>query len=484
MVRLLRSTITTVALQPSIYRRADLSKWREPAPKHREVIHQIIKPPYIKGERRRINVCCGWGFGKTTLGIDIAQVLLQLGMSGIFLEPNNNLMKALFLQRWMEMIPPELYKLQQGDIKQITWLPTGAKLHYGHRAVTGRQEFVEWKFQGQTYSFYIDDEASTGCNARVHNALSGRLRDPHAPFLARITLSTPRMGPYADLINEPGSVTIYGKSEDNPYVSPEIFAEMRKSLTRAQARRDMDGELIALEDQIWQMCDLTNSWPQGNVDDMHPRFDPNYPWFLFSDLGTATGADLIVQRIDRGFNYEEPRWVAVADFCPQSDASIRRRYQKLRMLYPTPPAAIVAGRDFNTRAATDGATPAYFARKTWGNVRIIPTDESVYSKQVQLDAAQFLMSHHGERRFTIARDLVDRDPSAALDPDSKRGIVEMVHQDVWLPEDDRRESDFLPKGRKIRVQHIRDAFLMGAHAVMKPPQWAGDPGEKPWDSRG
>lgn len=469
-----------MSLSADIYRPTD-SKWKPPFPKGIEVIHEIIKPPYTKGEVRKINLCCGWGFGKTTLGIDIAQVLLQLGMSGYFLEPNVNLMEGLFLQRWTEMIPPEMYSIQRGNVKKITWLPTGAVLYYDHRAVTGRQEHVTWKMQGKTIGFYIDDEASTGCSKIVHDQLSGRLRDPDAPFMVRVTLSTPRMGPYANLITEPGSITIRGKSEDNPYIPPEIWAAKRAGLTRAQARRDMDGELMALEDQLWYMADLENPWPVGSIDNMHPRFDPAHPWYLFSDLGSATGADLVVQRIDRGFTYDEPRWVAVADLCPQYDASVRNRYKKLRSMFPTPPSGIVAGRDANTRNPVDGATPAYFARKVWGNVRIVPADEHSMSKQVQLDLAQWMMLDGQERRrITIARDLYERKPHAALDQDSRRGFLEMLQQDIWLPEEDRRGADYLPKGKNVRVQHIRDAFLMGIYMVAKPPTWTGDPDDKEW----
>lgn len=472
-----------MALQPSIYRPVN-SKWKQPFPKGLEVIHQIIKPPYVKGEVRKINLSCGWGFGKTTLGIDIAQVLLQMGMSGYFLEPNVNLMEGLFLQRWEEMIPKELYTIRRGNIKQIKWLATGAILHYDHRAVTSRQEHVTWKMQGKTISFYIDDEASTGCSKIVHDQLAGRLRDPDAPFMVRITLSTPRMGAYSDLITEPGSITMRGRSEDNPYIPPEIWAAKRAGLTRAQARRDMDGELMALEDQLWNMADLENAWPLGTIDDNHQRFDPAFPWYLFSDLGSATGADLIVQKIDRGFNYSEPRWVVVADLCPQYDASIRSRYHKIASMFPTPPTQIVAGRDVNTRNPVDGATPAFFARKVWGNVGIFPADEHNMSKQVQLDLAQWMLQDgQGRRRLTIARDLYERKPNAALDKDSRRGFLEMLQQDIWLPEEDRREADFLPKGKRVRVQHIRDAFLMGVYSVAKPPTWKGDPGDQEWRNR-
>lgn len=452
-----------------------------PFPRQIEVLHAILKGPHTRA-LRRVNLCCGWGFGKTTVGIDAAQLLLQLGIDGVFLEPNVNLMETVFLSRWEDTIPEDLYSLNRGR-KIITWLPTGAKMLYHHRGITASLEQTLQKLQGWTLGFYIDDEASSSCSMKVHQSLGARIRSPKAPLLTRLTLSTPRMGEYADLINERDSINIFGKSEDNPYLDRERLADMRAHMSRAQAKRDMDGELVALEDMIWHMVDLDHSWPKGSVDDFHPRFNPAMPWWLFSDLGSATGADVVVQMVEHGIERGIPRWVIVADLCPQSDASIKTRWGKLADLFGVP-AGIVAGRDVNTRSLTDGATAAYFAQKLWGSVRVIPADETNASKQRYHEIATYMFDPPTEaRQLTIARDLIpDEDGRApgALDKDSKRGIVEMIKQDIWVDEDQRSEAHYLPKGRKIRVSHVRDALLNGAGKIMRPERWAGDADRRIW----
>lgn len=448
-----------------------------PYPKQAEILKAILEPPY-DFVPRRINLMCGWGFGKSLLGIDAAQCMLQMGLNGVFLEPNVILMETVFLSMWQELIPPELYKLQKKTgWGIITWLPTGAKLIYTHRAITASLEQTLNKLQGWTLSFYVDDEAATGCNYAVHTSLRARLR-ARTPFIRYITLSTPKMGEYGRIIEEDGSILFRGQSEDNPFIPREILADWRSHMSLAQQRRDLDGELVALEDMLWHMCDLEHSWPRGNVDDLHPRFNPGMPWWLCSDFGSATGSDVIIQQVPRSIGME-PRWAIVADLCPAFDASVRRRWKKLQRSFGYPPSGIAAGRDVNTRGLTDGATAAYFAQKIWGSVSIYPSNEDKGSKQRAYDMASYMFSApNGDRRLTVARDLVDQLSTAVLDPDSKRGILQMIQQDVWLPEDERNQTDYLPKGRKIRVSHVRDSLLMGTEQIMRPPTWAGDSDRK------
>lgn len=442
-----------------------------PHPKQLAVLHEIFKPPYTR-KVRRVNLCCGWGFGKTQVAIDAAQLLLGLGpeMHGLFTEPDVSLMN-LFLSTWRDIVPPQLYRISSRD-RIITWLPTGATLRYDHRNFKGSLEQTIMHFQGWNYAFHIDDETSTACSNKLLMAIEARVRLPRAPILVRLTTTTPRVGEYADLLAMPDSVTIHGKTEDNPHLSRENIAQKRASMSRAQARRDLDGELVALEDQLWQTVDLTQSYPLGNVDDYHPRFNAAYPWYLMCDMGSATGAYVVVQRIDGGYRNGEPRWVIVADFCPQSSADVRRVFIRLKDEFGTP-AGISAGQDANTRANTDGATPAYFASKVWGNVPLYISKENNYDKHITYDlTTRLFCASDGGRRLTVARDLLDR--KSCLDPDSKRGIVEMIQQDIWLPEEDRRAGEYLPKGSKIRVSHVRDALLMGASTIMRPPEWAKD----------
>jgi len=472
-----------VKLVSNIYRRLDLDGKPiigPPYPKQLEVLRELFREPY-NGELRKLHLSCGWGFGKTYLGIDIAQALLDLGpnSNGWFIEPTAQMMYGHFLGTWQRTVPPELYTHNK-ERRTITWLRTGSTLRYEHRNTTGSLQHTLDKFQGHNIAWYIDDEAATGCHPEVHRCLRGRVRQPQAPLYAIVTLSTPRMGPYADLINESGSVVIRGRTEDNPFLSPQIVADMRASMSRAQAARDMDGELIALEDQIWDMVDLEHPWPVGNVDYNHPRFNSNLPWYLGIDIGSSTGAYVVVQPVPDGIRRGEPRWVIVADYCPQANADVRRAFRRLREEFGVP-AGVVAGADINTRASTDGATVSYFVRKIFGNVRIMIADEHVTPRHTAYDLTNYLFrSADGTRRLTVASSLVDGDRPGVLDKDSKRGIVEMVQQDIWPPIEEVRQGQYLPKGQKIRVSHIRDALLNVASEAIRPPTWAGDPDDKPW----
>jgi len=436
-----------------------------------EVLYHLFKPPYDR-HIRRINAMCGWGWGKTQILIDCAQALLDCApnSNGLFLEPDPNLLEVRFLRDWINVVPPHLYEFDKGN-NLIIWRKNGNILKYWHRWVLGSPQATLDRLQGYNFSWYLDDEAATRCSMDLHRSLEARIREPGAPIYARVTSSTPKMGEYVELVNLPRSITIHGKSEDNPYVDRERFEDMREMLGPRQARRDMDAELVALEDQLWPDVDLTHSCPQGNVDHSHSRFNTSIPWMPFCDMGSATGAFAVVQRIEHGLAYNQPRWVIVAELCPSSSANIRDAFSRLKNAFGTP-QVVVAGRDFNKSSDVDGTTPAYFTSKLWGRVSIHVSDESQASKHVQYDhLSDLFCAPNGQRRLTIAKDLVDRKPSALLDDRSKRGVVEMIQQDIWPPEDERRSGEYLPKGPKIRVSHIRDALLMGAHTAIEVPTW-------------
>lgn len=441
-----------------------------PYPKQREVLWEIFKPPHFTGKPRYINLCCGWGFGKTQLAIDAAQALLDLcpKNDGLFTSCDPGNMETA-IHMWETTVPPELYKYVKGEHKVI-WLRTGSQLFFDHRNTRGSLAQTLRHFQGKTVAWHIDDEASTECSMTLLNQIDARVRQPGAPILVRLTTSTPRMGEYVELLNQEGSITLHGRTEDNPYLPAEKVAYQRSILSRAQARRDMDGELVALEDQLWPDVDLTHSWPVGNVDDNHPRFNPSYPWFLFCDFGSATGAYAVVQPVTNGIGLGQPRWVIVSDLCPQSSGNVKDAFLKLRAQFGNP-AGVAGGIGINQRADTDGATPAFFVAKTWNDyVNIYSAPEDHVSNQIQYETLSALFcAGDGTRRLTIARDMVDQ--KAQLDKDSKRGVIEMVQQDTWPDDIVMASKMYLPKGPKIRISHIRDALLQGAVTIMAPPEW-------------
>lgn len=437
--------------------------------KQQEVVDEIFRadPDNIK----QINLCCGRGYGKSVMAITIAIMALfrKPGVVGLFLEPDWKRVTRVFLKKWKQIVPKELYTLNKGE--QCITCINGSMLFYGPRNVTGSQDASDSAQVGQDVDFIIDDEAAIRCSQIMYSNNMGAIRNP-SDVRFYLTVSTPLVGPYQNLVTGPGHKLFRGKSSDNLYLPKNYVENLRLNMSADQARRELDGEFLTLRGRIWKTAVMDKAWPNGNRHDQHTRFDPKRPWWLFCDLGSATGAYVVVQQTDADYRgrelFHDPVWVAVADLCPKDDASASRAFQKLKQEFGIP-AGVVAGRDINTRDRGDGRTVSYFAQQVWGNVKIYPCDESMFSKQIQYDRLSYMMcSASNQRRFTLAKNFV------SLDIESRRGVREMIDEDAWPSSDKRRVQDFLPKNKEIRVQHTRDAILMGAVQIMAPPSWLYD----------
>jgi len=384
-------------------------------------------------------------------------------------------MNENFLSEWIRIVPPELYSLNEGK-RIIKWKPTGARLEYGPRVVTGSKRRAADKYRGRNLTAVIDDETAIGFNMELYQNVLACLRIKGVANKFFLTASTPQVGRYAELIKMPGHQLFRGRTADNPFLDPSFEPDQRAAMSEEQARRELDAELVAHEGRIWKTFKYTRdldddscSWPDGNRDDFHTGFDPSKPWWLFCDLGSSFGAYLVVQkRMADMFGTEVfpgVVWTAIADLCPLEDASAMRAFNRLDAEFGRP-AGVVAGKDIDTRSDGDGTTVSYFVQNVWGNVPVYPAPEDMASKQFQYDCAQFMVCDSMQRRrLTIARDFV------SLDLDSRRGLREMVDEDAHPPLDKRSPNEFLPKGRENTVQHIRDALLMGTEMIMRPPEW-------------
>lgn len=429
-------------------------------------------------EVKNADLCCGLGFGKTLLGIQLAACTLDSapGHVGLFQEPDWTRVQHIFLPLWEQHIPEELYEIYLSK-DLIIWKPTRSKLIFKPRIVTGSLAQRRALNRGIPTSFVIDDETAIGYDQEQYQNTFARIR-LDAEIRYWLGLSTPLVGPYANHLKRGGNKIFTGRTRDNFYLlhrDPTYESRQRAQMSEQQARRELDGELIALEGRIWNTArwdakEPACAWPNGNRNDEHVAFRPGEPYWLFCDLGVATGAYAVVQRMQPIFRgrrlFSEPVWVAIADYCPDDDANAARAFTKIKREFGIP-AAVVGGADIETRERTDGNTVAYFAQQIFGSqIKIMPCNESWYNKQIQYDCLSYLMCNtRGERRFTVARDFV------SLDTRSRRGIREMLLEDQWPPIEKRRQGDFLPKNKEITVQHIRDALLMGTAQIMKPPRW-------------
>ena len=457
-----------------------------PGGKYKEILDYALTPSL---EPKQIDLCCGLGFGKTILSIQLAALTLNHapGHMGLFFEPDWDRVDNVFLPLWHEHVPEELYDIAYGK-RLIVWKPTGAQMIYRARVITGSKERARSKNRGIPSSFVIDDETAIGFDMEQYQNTFARIRvDADIRYYA--TLTTPMVGPYGRFLKRGGNKIFKGRTADNFMLlrrDPTYEIRQRKGMSTQQARRELDGELVALEGRIWKEANLVmpredqdfndpdykaSAWPNGNRDDEWSSYNPKAPYWLLCDLGSATASYVVVQQREATYHghrlFDGSVWVAVADLCPDSDASASRAFQKIKEEFGIP-AGISAGADVNTRAQTDGRTVAYFANQIFGsNTRIYPCNESIYNKLVQFDQLTYLIcsSIGDQRRFTVARDFV------SMDSDSHRGVVEMIDEDQYPPIDQRRVQDFLPKDKTNVVQHTRDALLMGAAMIMHPPTW-------------
>lgn len=443
-----------------------MRKMGPPHKKQQDILDYILKhdPDNVK----QVDVSCGRGFGKSMIAIDIACHALNTdgNQVGLFLEPDSKRMERVFLKKWYQHVPPELYSINKGE-KCIKWW-NGSLLFYGFRNIHGSISQMEDSQLGQDLTFVIDDEAALKCSYNFYVNTLATIREP-SPVRFYLTISTPRVGAFKRLVTSKGHKLFRGKSSDNVYLPKGYVENLRENMSKQQARRELDGEFVSLEGKIWPEADLEKAWPEGNVHHQHKGFDASSPWWLFCDLGSANGAFAVVQKrpavIYGKKIFEGDVWVIVADLCPFKDASAARAFQILDTHFGSP-CCVVAGADVNTRSSSGGKTVAFFARQIWSNIAVVPVSESMFDRQVQYDRMSYMVcSAKGERRLTVAKNFVE------LDPDSKRGALQMFEEDAWPESGNIVKGQILPKGNDNIVQHFRDAMLMGTVAKMAPPKW-------------
>jgi len=436
-----------------------------PHAKQRELIDYLLAP---SDDIKKVDNVCGRGYGKTELAIILSVMALSRSDRevGLFLEPDLPRVRKVFLKKWFAAVPSGLYTINRQD--RVITMAWGALLFYAGRNVTGAYGSAADSQLGQDTSFVISDEEAIYCNPDLYVNTFNTIRiNSTSNFY--LTLSTPRVGRYQELIQSAGHKIFTGTSFDNPYTPPNYVKNMMENMSRSQVRRDIYAEFISLEGRIWPECDLDTPWPYGNLWTSQSGFVENEPWWLFCDLGSATGAFVVVQRRepitgDGRKLYNGDVWVAVADYCPLHDGSASRAFQFLFARYGYP-VSVTAGADIDTRGSGDGKSVAYFVRQVFGEgITIKPISERFADKQMQynrLSAA--ICDIHDRRRFCIA------DGYKELDPDSKRGVKQCMLEDEWPEEDKKLPNQQLPKNKECRVQHVRDALMMGAVSTMYPP---------------
>jgi hypothetical protein len=442
-----------------------------PYPKQQEIMSYVMRPQ--PNHVKQVDVRCGLAFGKSTCAIDLATRVLSMDGNQVllFLEPDKNRMENVFLAEWYNIVPQEMFDINYGK-RTILWKPTGSKIIYNHRDIRGNRKRRANRFRGVNVTSVEDDEAPEDFLEEQYQNTFNRIRTP-SPVRFYLTWGTPQPGQYSRTIKKPGHKVFKGTTYDNPYLPEGYIEQMIANMSsRDQVRREIYGEEVSLEGRIFREAkidavgaehDPENRWPRGNVHWEFTTFRSELPWWLFCDLGSATGAYIAVQKIP-AMRFGGDVWVAVADYCPNDDASASRAFQKMDDAFGRP-AAVVAGADVHTKNSVDGRTVAYFASQVWGNIPIRAMGESNADKMRQYDIVSRMISTlDGNRRFCVARDFV------SLSTESHRGLREMLLEYSMRPIEERTEEEFLPKGNDQPLCHVADALMMGSE-VMAPPEF-------------
>jgi len=436
-----------------------------PHPKQLQVLNYLLAPD--PDNVKLVDLICGRGFGKTLLCIVVAVYCLNIdgNQCGLFLEPDTDRMDKVFRLAWRKIVPRHLWTEIKSE-RMIVW-HNGSVMYYGHRDIYGSLEARRDKNRGPNYSWVISDEEAIKTDIQQYANTLAAVRE-NSPVRFYLTATTPKIGEYQQLITMKGHKTFTGTSHDNIFLPKNFVETLMSSMSRDQIRREIYAEFVALEGRIWREVDLEHKWPEGNVHHGLAEFDKTRPWWLFCDFGSATAAYLVVQQVPATLYgrklFEGSVWVAVADLCPYHDGSAIRAFGILKENFGTP-VMVTGGNDINKRAGTDGKSIAYHAGKVWPNVRILPVDERDDDREIQFDRLSYIIcSADNNRRFCIAKNFKE------LEPEGRRGLKHMFETDVW-PDEPKSAKEFLPKDKTIKVQHIRDATLNGAVAVMSPPRW-------------
>lgn len=411
-----------------------------PHPKQREIIDYIFSPsPIVK----KVDLVCGRGYGKSIGDIIIATMALSRGPGevGLFLEPDWFRIESVFLKKWQKIVPPELYSLNKGE-RLIRWI-NGARLYYRSRNVTGNKGSSDDSQLGQDTTFVIDDEAALKASRMFYINTFATIREP-SPARFYLTSTTPRLGPYQDIVSGDKAKDhklFRGTSYDNIY-APGYAEEISANMTESMIRREVFGEFVSIEGQIWTMADLTKKWPIGNLDDA--SFVKGNGYFLACDIGVRS-AWLIIQIFGQ-------RECIVGQYLPDGGSAkddirfITRKYGR--------PAKIIIGGDAETQSQVSGESAALVMRHVFNEMGMstppIVWPDGVYTdKETQMDSLSMIL----ERRILTLSD------KCIVDGNNARDFKRMIDSDEWPPAN---ISTLFVKDKKsggVGLEDVRDAAL-------------------------
>ena len=426
--------------------RIGVNDWRS-SKKHSDVIDLVRLTP--RGDVRNVHLACGRGFGKSTLGVFIAGLSLfkwMPNLPGLVTEPTHRHLHTVWLREWAKCWPRELWDVKVSPFQIVSKIGTGTIDLVSRNVDNPGKEMSK----GPNYAWGIDDEAAYKFRRQTWVDEHAAIRHPDAPFRYHLTLTTPKLNEYHDLVSQDGHYLIQASTYDNPFLPAGFAEELERSCDPQYAEQEIHGRFIALSGRIWrnfvdQLAPAGNRYPGKHVD--------GRPWELWCDIGIRS-AWLAVQKYHDG---RSMKYVVTHEWQPNNEGA-EQTIQRIKGVLGTPMRVIV-GSDVSTRSVVDASTVMTYFRRTWGDsIQVNPVRGRVADKGLQhMTASAAILNTKGERRFFVAEHLVSHDH------DNGRGILDVMRKDVWL--ETPRVGEFLPKtkGRPgmADTEDTRDAMLYG-----------------------
>jgi hypothetical protein len=410
---------------------------------------QFLRLDRLGRDTNREHYVGGRGCAKTTTGIILAcraSLEWMPGFAGIWTEPTYRHCIDIFLREFKKLVPSELYKYSSSDMR-IDWR-NGSTIDIRSRNVDNPGKEIN---KGPNYAWGIEDEIAYKFDLDKYWDLDLAIRDPSATHRFHACLTTPKMNRYYNLATSEDHTLIRARSLDNPFLPEGWVDSVASQMTAKRRAQELEGEWVSLTGRIWDTWSA-DRWPMGNTHDH--VYDKSIPYFLFFDLGVASSAWLIVQRL-------RDVWVAVAEYTPKRDGSVDRVLAQIKRDYGIP-CKVVAGADLNTRSSTDAMTSQHFVNKHFGAIPTVAVSGWIADKEIQQAQLSYMICDSSDyRRLCISRKFKSHNP------EENRGLVEVMTQDTWPEEKSNRTSELLPKDG--RLEHMRDALLYGCVGAMEPP---------------
>lgn len=373
----------------------------------------------------------------------------------MFFEPDPGRLNTVFWAEWRNWFSPNRYRVVTVDgKKEIHWLdsrgiPNGSILYPRHRWITGSPEHAADMVRGPNLHLIIDDEAAIDFSQEFYTNAMGRLRLP-GEVCGYVTLSTPKVGPYGNMIAMAGHRHFQGKSSDNEAnLRVGFLASIRAQMTEMQARRELDGELIALEGRVW------TCWNDA-VNISTEMYNRNKPYLLAGDIGVQSSW-LIIQRYN-------DHYTIVGEY--HADSGGTRDDLPFVLAKWGRPSKIIVGQDVRSNSVAGGDSAAIEIKKALERERmstsvqiVTPTeiDPAYRDKFIQYEACCTALELG---RIRLSAGCTSAHGYAHTYGNKARSFYNMIQQDAW-PKPGAAHwfaKDKLKK-RESAIEDTRDAFM-------------------------